>query len=211
MNEMRSRNGSQRNVELERSTSREEEETKKKWVKNISSIILTEDQIKVLEKGGDFAVTPKKIPIEDYIVTTEMASTMMTKGEAAAMRAEVTEMLMKSKPPESNLKRNEWKALRELKRNKEIVILNADKGKCLVVMDRSEYIRKMEEKLADEMTYKKIEKDPTYEIKEEISKKLKDMEREGEINNGLYLRLLPKKTQIPRMYGLPKIHRKGTH
>ena len=67
----------------------------------------------------------------------------------------------------------------------------------------------MEEKLADETTYMKIERDPTYEIKDEISKKLKEIEEEGEINNGLYLRLLPRKTQIPRMYGLPKIHKEG--
>ena len=67
----------------------------------------------------------------------------------------------------------------------------------------------MEDKLKDETTYKRIQKDPTREIKDEITKHLRDMKEEGEIDNKLYLRLLPTKTQIPRMYGLQKIHKEN--
>ena len=45
------------------------------------------------------------------------------------------------------------------------MILPADKGKYLVVMNREEYINKMEEKLSDETTYKRIKKDPTLKSK----------------------------------------------
>ena len=187
----------------------EEEAMKIRWVKNISSIVLTHEQVKVLEKGAGFAVTPKGIPTEEYVIATEMAAKLMTKGEAAIMRAEVTEILNKSNPPKSNLSKMEWKALRELKKKEDIVIMPAYKGRCMVVMDKIEYIEKMEEKLSDHTTYKKIDNDPTIEIKEKISEELKMMETKGEINNKMYLRLLPSTTQIPRMYGLPKIHKEG--
>ena len=77
-------------------------------------------------------------------------------------------------------------------------------------MDNKEYHEKMEDKLKDETTYNRIEKDPTIEIKDEITQHLRDMKEGVEIDNKLYLRLLPRKTQIPRMYGLPKSTKKIT-
>ena len=47
-------------------------------------------------------------------------------------------------------------------------------------MDKEEYIRKMEEKLSDQTTYKLIEKDPTEEIKTAISNQLNKIKDEGQ-------------------------------
>ena len=51
--------------------------------------------------------------------------------------------------------------LKRLKKDKGIMVPPADKGKALLVMDKEECIRKMKEKMSDETTYKRIEKDPT--------------------------------------------------
>ena len=74
-------------------------------------------------------------------------------------------------------------------------------------MDREEYIKKMEEKLSEETTYKKIEKDPTMDIKETLSRQLKEIKDQGQMDEQQYRRLYPTQTQIPRMYGHPKIHK----
>ena len=42
-----------------------------------------------------------------------------------------------------NLTKDEFKALKELKSYRECIILTADKGVALVVMEKKEYIRKM--------------------------------------------------------------------
>ena len=89
------------------------------------------------------------------------------------MRSEITEILDKAEQPKSNLSKEERQAMKNLKEDESIVIVPADKGKCLVVMDKDEYIKKMEDKLSDVSTYKRIEKDPTNEIKEEITTVLK--------------------------------------
>ena len=71
------------------------------------------------------------------------------------MRAEAIQELMKdkNKKPPSNLTSDNWKAMKSLKKDDNIMVLPADKGKCLVVMDRKDYIEKMETKLQDETTY----------------------------------------------------------
>ena len=68
-------------------------------------------------------------------------------------------------------------------------------------------MRKMEEKLSDESTYKELEKDPTKEIQEKLIKELQSMKESNEIDERLFRRVYPSKTQIPIMYGQPKIHK----
>ena len=75
-------------------------------------------------------------------------------------------------------------------------------------MDKKEYIEKMEMKLKDETTYKRIDEDPTEQLKEEIASQLNDIMTNGQIDNATRLRLSPTQTQIPRMYGVVKIHKK---
>ena len=127
-------------------------------------------------------MTPRELPHVDFITATECACRNLAKGEALSLRAEVVEELKKSKAP-SNLNSEEWKAMKTLREDESITVLPADKGKCLVVMDSEEYIRKMEEKLSDESTYKQIEKDPTEKLKTDLSNHLNKVKEEGQLDN----------------------------
>ena len=185
-----------------------------KWVKNISSVELTLDQISILKKGGNFAITPNTVPKEDYIIAVEQAAKLMTRGEAAAMKAEIVDVIKEEKVPKSNITKGERKALKEWKENENIIIVPADKGRCLVIMNKLEYIygmeeKGMEEKLKDKKTYKQIKEDPTKEIQGKLIDKLQIMRDNNEIEEKLYKKLYPNKTQIPIMYGQPKIHKQG--
>ena len=160
-----------RNTQPQNNQTQEEEKDKSRWVLNLSSTEITENQKKLLEKGAGFAITPKNLPIEDYIISTELAGKYLHPGEAAALKAEVAEILQGTKKPISNLTKEERQALKELKENETIIIVPADKGKCFVIMDKHVYIQKMEEKLKDTTTYKQIDEDPTHKIKEKISTK----------------------------------------
>ena len=133
----------------------------------------------------------------------------MSAPQRAALRAEVTEVILRAKLPRGNIPKEELKALRELKEDEDVIVVPADKGKCLVVMDKTEYVTKMEEKLQDTTTYVEIRKDPTTEIQNELKKHLQVMQEAGEVSEWEYWRLYPNETQIPRMYGLPKIHKEG--
>ena len=65
--------------------------------------------------------------------------------------------------------------MRKLQKDKDIVIIPADKGNATVVIDRSEYTRKMEDLLRDE-AYEKLRKDPTSQIETKVFQALKKLE-----------------------------------
>ena len=109
-----------------------------KWVENISDRRLSQDEINVLSKGSGFAVSPGSVPIDEYIVATEIASRALDSGQAAAMRAEIVQILDEAKTPPPNLTKGEQCALKELQKDNSIVICPADKRKCLVVMNKQD-------------------------------------------------------------------------
>ena len=56
----------------------------------------------------------------------------------------------------SNLSQEEWRAVRPLADDRSIVIKKADKGSCVVVWDRWDYIKEAEKQLGDSAIYKEI-------------------------------------------------------
>ena len=140
-----------------------------------------------------------------------MAASRLPAGKTTALKAKIATIMEEEigKRPMSNLTKEEMKAMKELKENEDIIIVPADKGRCIVVMDRNEYERKMLEKLGDDTTYKEIDQDPTMEIQGKLVEQLKQMKETGELNEVEYRKLYPNQTQVPRIYGQPKIHKEG--
>ena len=106
----------------------------------------------------------------------------------------------------SNLTKEQRTALKEPRGLEDEVILPADKGNATVMMRRCDYDGKMEEMLGTG-TYGKLRGDPTATQENRLSRKLKGLEKNGEIRNALYNKLRPTGSQPPRIYGLPKIHK----
>ena len=124
------------------------------------------------------------------------------------MRGEIKSILRNIQPPKPNLSKEEAKAIQEVKRDKEKIILTADKGVSMVVMDKEEYINKSED-LLKQHTYRELTTDPTNKYKNRLINLLKTIKEEGGINNITYKRLYPTGAGSPKYYGLPKIHKAG--
>ncbi len=75
-----------------------------KWVVNLSSKALTPSEHSLLAKGPKFAVAPDKVPVVDYIVSTESALKDISSQEADSVRHEVVKLLDKCKLPSFNHK-----------------------------------------------------------------------------------------------------------
>ena len=110
----------------------------KKWVINLSKYSLSKDEENVLGKGLGFSPTPTKIPSEEIIVQTELVAFSLPPQDRDKLRFEVTRTLSNSSPPKPNLTKSERQALDHLKKNEEIMILPADKGKAAVIMDKED-------------------------------------------------------------------------
>ena len=151
-----------------------------KSVFNLSKKVLTETEIRVLEKGLGFAPTPTKINETDLRADfNEFARKMRCKwffrneptenfSEAPAFRVKSnwnppkghpaveiflskleTEIfsVLPGTPLDYNLSKEEWLAMRGLAEDRNIIIKPADKGSCVVVWDREDYIAEADKQL----------------------------------------------------------------
>ncbi|XP_046395822.1 uncharacterized protein LOC124163079 [Ischnura elegans] len=146
---------------LEISQKRYNPQCEVKVIVNLSKLPLDPAAQSILQKGFNYALTPKKIPVEEIISGVESAIGHLPPSAAEIVRQDACRILrMKSKTQKHNTTMAEREALRKLKENESIVILSADKGNATVVLEKEDYDKKMEDLLA-EGPYQKIDRHPT--------------------------------------------------
>ena len=106
-------------------------------VVNLSDCQLTTTETAVLARGEKFAVASKKIPVEDIIANVEAGVRRLPREQADEVRTEASRILARAKPPRWNIPVGELRALRTLRRDESIIILPAEKGSAMVVMNLS--------------------------------------------------------------------------
>ena len=83
-------------------------------------------------------------------------------------------------------------------------VLSADKGNCVVVMDKQQYHDKALSLLNDKSTYAVLNSDPTRKTQGKLNKMSL-----GKFSDSTYKILYSSDGFCPRLYGLPKIHKPG--
>ena len=180
----------------------------KRWVLNLSKRPLNDAETSVLEKGLNFAVTPSKLPTDDLIVAAEQACSLLETDEAHQLRPKLSSIISSAKPPTPNISSSESKALKALAKDDSILVLPADKGRCTVILDKGEYITKVETMLSDTSTYTRLNSDPTSKYKRKLVQKINKLLTEGKITKTQKDYLFPTSETTPRLYCTPKIHKK---
>ncbi|CAB4014446.1 Hypothetical predicted protein, partial [Paramuricea clavata] len=94
---------------------------------NMSARRLTPVEEDVLALGLNFAVVPRVLPKEEFVQRLEPKLYHMTNDEASNIRVQITEVLRRATLPASNLTKNKKDALKNLRADKSIHILKADK------------------------------------------------------------------------------------
>ena len=159
---------------------------------NLSRRVLTDIEIKVLEKGLGYVPTPSRIDEaqlrEDFNdFARKMRCKWFFRDEISQDFSDIPAFRPKSNwnPPKGhlclelflstveeeifsllpgkatsfNLSKEEWKAMRGLKEDSGIIIKSADKGSCVVVWDRSDYLEEGRKQLEDRNTYEEVKFD----------------------------------------------------
>ena len=78
----------------------------------------------------------------DYITAIETVCSKLKEDDVAELRGEINGILKKGKIPKPNLNKEERTALNQLRKDKDRVILTADKGIAMVVLDKEDYNNK---------------------------------------------------------------------
>ena len=187
----------------------------------MSSKPLSDGEQSLLQKGPKFAVSSSKVPLTEYIAVTKRICDELSENtvgrdctEIYQKTKEVLQHFKEKKGPTCNTTKEEWEAIKTLREDPSHVVLTADKGVALVVMDKSQYIDKCMALLNDTKVYKPC-KDTTKKLHRDIQESLQRLNREHgtsrlyDWSKLYYNKLLPtgNSSPAPRFYGLPKIHK----
>ena len=184
----------------------------KNWVVNLSQHRPTPGEMKLLERGMNFATCPKAVPKTDIVVGVESAlrQSGVDSQTAERARATIAGILKKAKPPNTNIDKEEQEALRSLRENKEITILPADKGNATVILDTEAYHEKAMSILGKH-PFKLLTKDPTAANERRVNDTLKRLKSKGKLDEKTVnnLRVPQNGTRPPMFYGCVKMHKQG--
>lgn len=113
-----------------------------------------------------------------------------------------------TRPWVPNITKAEWHALRNLSKNTDIVIKKADKGSCLVVQNKEDYVAEGVRHLSNKDIYSKIEGDPTPNLVKSINLYVSILHRKGYVSHDMrdYL-TLPEGIRTQQLYFLRKLHK----
>ena len=155
-------------------------------------------------------MAPRKVPVLDFFCGVEQGLKKGAhdyKSSVDLVRSRVTHVLSNAKPPQSNLTKDETESLKKLQGYDDIIVLSAYKGNCTVVMDKSDHDSKLMVLLNDSATYKIVTKNPNLAIEKRLNSFIWRLYEGKKIRFDLYKLLRSCDSVLPRIYGLPKIHK----
>ena len=103
---------------------------------------------------------------------------------------------------------NTEKIIKQLSKDKSIIITRPDKGRGIVILNRNDYNKKMNDILSDPTTFEEIHHDPTMKHENKLNAKLLELKNSGFLTPEDYQYAKSRGSQPGRIYGLPKIHKK---
>ena len=132
---------------------------------------LTKEQLSLLHKGSNFAITPKYPPTEAYITATEQTSSKLPAQEADEFRSDVNKILKQQQQHHNNqcnLNPSQHRTLTQLKQDNFRVVLTVDKGVAMIIMNQEDCTNKALTLLQDTNAYKVLPKDPISQLKNKL-------------------------------------------
>ena len=123
------------------------------------------------------------------------------------MKAKVESLQHQDYP--SNISPDVRQAIKQLHHMKKIVIRQADKGSCTVIVDREQYLREGHEHLEDPKTYQQCAADRTVEIAHKANWAVEHHHKIGTISKYYRSQLLTNTEQVrtQHLYFLRKVHK----
>ena len=138
----------------------------------------------------------------------EQASSKLPALEADEFRSNVNKLLKQQQKQtpcnnQCNLNPTQYRSLTHFKQDKSRVVLIADKGVAMVIMDKEDYTSKAQTLLQDTDTYKVLKKDSTSQLKNKLITLLKDIKQTG-LSTNKYKQLYPTSAVPPNSMAFPK-------
>ena len=128
-----------------------------------------------------------------------LTSAKLEPNVADAVRAKISASLMKKRKFNLNITCEEYSTLDTLRKDKDIVVLPADKGRSTVVLDKVDYNKKVMTLLEDRDMYEVITKDPTSKIRTRSCGLLRGLRNQGVLPKEQYFTIYTA-SEAPRLF-----------
>lgn len=174
------------------------------FVVNKSKEEFTDKQLRLLNKGLNFAIRMPKPPTEEIAADVEAAIKFNPLAEQAFVRAQTAEAIQVTSNPTNARSRTHFKQVKELNK-KPVYFLKADKGNKIVIMDRDDYDKQVFDKLRNG-PYKELKMNPLPDSLKRIDRVLRNCE---DVLGDNARRIRVPNPSLPRIKCLPKIHKPG--
>jgi hypothetical protein len=176
-------------------------------VSNLSSNAINEKENEFLNRGLNFAIESKKIPIEDIIADVETGIKFLPANTKSEIRNEIKQVIKKTNinnKKTNNRSVNYEKEIKSLK-EKDIVFIKADKNNSFVLMDKPDYDSKITQML-NEGPYTRIDESPLAKQQEKAIGLIHEAEKV--LNNPiLKYTLRNSNPRLPIIYSTIKTHK----
>ena len=192
-------------------------------IHNFSSYSLSDDEKSLLTKGLNFSIPPKRLNRMDYLTPFELLYKDVKDCDISRYKMDILKINLKKIAynsfnnynylKELNISQPEYEALKNLSSNKELVIHKSDKGNSVVIVDRVDYIKRMQDMVNDSSKFEKLSvkegKDYNFMTGEKatIDQILSQLKKSKAISEDDRDKLSPDGPNPARLYGLPKIHK----
>ncbi|XP_065640485.1 uncharacterized protein LOC136073060 [Hydra vulgaris] len=144
----------------------------------------------------------------DIITATESSALKLEYNNkienAQDLRKNVLRELKTGKKLNNNLTKEQWKAYREIKEEKNVDIYPFDKGTCFVRIEHSKALEKIREQIGPT---KIVSEDPTANYAAKIRRYFSKLNKRNCFSKEEYEKIYPSDPIPPRMYGVIKAHK----
>lgn len=193
----------------------------KQWFKNLSSTPIPADVQQILALGPKFAVNHTKSDYPTYETIAEIENVIYNLDENISpeqiveLRTKMVSMLSSHlnkiettvTPQQVYTQKLFSKTKTFLSNNKNIIIIEADKGNTTIAIDKQEYISKIQTILKDTNKYRILAKDPTPRLQTKNNEIVKTIHQNSTIDDITKKKLTTYTSTAPRCYAVMKLHK----
>ena len=193
-------------------------------IHNFSDRQLTTREQTLLAYGLNFKLPIFKLDFFNYFLSFEKIHQQLkkeptvNKNNQASLKAQLHNLAFKyfySFKPQKVFSpifsRSDFKILKSISQDKSITICRPDKGQGIVIMNRTDYVRKVETILSDRSKFTAIEHNNlllhTLHQEDKVNRLIGKLKKENVLSESTASNLTVSGTSPGTMYGLPKIHK----
>ena len=178
---------------------------------NLTQYELSQEESDLLKVGLYFSIQPDKIQKSEIFTTFEkihcsFLNNLKSEETKSQIKAHLVNSYFYNCKPSPRILR-QHRVLRNLRKNKDIVITKPNKGNGVVILDRKLYNNVIEEIISDTSKIEKLSEDPTLKREASLQCFLRMLKQKNFFNEIEHDKLYPSGSAPARIYGTPKMHK----